>query len=160
MIFATVGTSTFAFDRLLRGVDELGLADELVVQFGACTYVPRASVARDFMSYSEVMENMRRARAVVCHGGVGSILTALNVGRIPIVVPRRRRFDEAVDDHQVDLVARLAGVGLVTFVDDAGQLSRHITRTCDGPVPAHATSLLASAVGEYVESVLGPAAPR
>ena len=158
VIFVTVGTSTFPFDRLMRSVDELGLSDELVVQYGASEVIPRARVSRQFMAYPEVLEHMQHARTVVAHGGVGSILTALHAGKHPIVVPRRRQFAEAVDDHQVDLVTQLAQRGVVTLVDSLSELGSRIAEAPGVPVSAAASSSLAAAIAEFVDSVLGLAA--
>ena len=46
-------------------------------------------------------------------------MTALANGKRPVVVPRLRRFGEAVDDHQVALGRRLDAAGLVTLVESA-----------------------------------------
>jgi UDP-N-acetylglucosamine transferase subunit ALG13 len=158
MIFVTVGTSTFPFDRLLRGVDSLEVGHELVVQYGASGLVPRARVARQFMSYAEVVEHMQRARAVIAHGGAGSILTALQAGRHPLIVPRRRQHSEAVDDHQVELASRLADRGLLTIVDDVSELPALLDVLPAPPDSVPARSELAFAVSDYVASVLGPLA--
>jgi UDP-N-acetylglucosamine transferase subunit ALG13 len=72
----------------------------------------------DFLSFDEMVAHVDRARVVVTHAGVGSILLALSRFRRPVVVPRLRRFGEAVDDHQVPLGRRLDEQGLVTFVED------------------------------------------
>jgi UDP-N-acetylglucosamine transferase subunit ALG13 len=155
MIFVTVGTSTFPFDRLIRGVDQLGIGEELVVQYGASGSVPRARVTRQFMPYADVLEHMERAHAVIAHGGAGSILTALHAGKHPIVVPRRRKFAEAVDDHQLDLAVRLAGRGLVTFVDDVSELAAQIAAVPTVPASGAASSALAASISDFVESKLG-----
>jgi UDP-N-acetylglucosamine transferase subunit ALG13 len=155
MIFVTVGTSTFPFDRLLRGVDELGMRDDLVVQYGASELVPRARITRQFMAYADVLDHMRRARAVIAHGGAGSILTALHAGKHPIVVPRRSRFSEAVDDHQLDLASRLASEGLVTLVDDVSELAAQVAAVPGAQASQPASSSLAAAISSFVESKIG-----
>jgi predicted glycosyltransferase len=70
------------------------------------------------MSFDDLADGMRRARVVVSHAGVGSIMLARRCGKVPIVVPRLRRLEEAVDDHQVQLARRLAGLGVVVLVED------------------------------------------
>lgn len=155
MIFVTVGTSTFPFDRLLCSVDDLGVSDELVVQYGASESVPRARVTRQFMTYPDVLDHMQRARVVIAHGGAGSILTALHSGKHPIVVPRLRKFGEAVDDHQLDLAARLAERGLLTVVGDVSELGAQIAAVPAVPPSAAASSSLATSISDFVESRLG-----
>jgi UDP-N-acetylglucosamine transferase subunit ALG13 len=155
MIFVTVGTSTFAFERLLRRVDELDLADELVVQYGASTFVPRAAETCRFMEYSAVAEHMRKARAVVAHGGAGSILTALYVGVRPIVVPRRKEYGEVIDDHQLELTARLERAGLVTLAPDTTDLTAALLAAGGRSDAITSHSPLTGEISTYVDAMLG-----
>jgi UDP-N-acetylglucosamine transferase subunit ALG13 len=139
----------------MRSVDALDVDDELVVQYGASSYVPRSASARKFMTYPDVLENMRRARIVIAHGGVGSILTAIHAGKHPVVVPRERRYSEAIDDHQGELASRLAERGVLTVVTDLRELASRIEAVPDLMPSTTTSSDLADAIGEYVDSVLG-----
>jgi UDP-N-acetylglucosamine transferase subunit ALG13 len=158
MIFVTVGTSTFAFERLLRRVDELDVADELVVQYGASTFVPRAVETFGFMEYDAVAEHMRKARAVIAHGGAGSILTALSVGVRPIVVPRRKAFGEVIDGHQLELTARLEEAGLVTLASDPADLTAALLAGDGSGESITCGSALTGEISAYVDALLGPPA--
>lgn len=121
MIFVTVGTHQQAFQRLLDGLGSLP-DDELVVQYGYGRPPAAADEAAAFFGYREILERMERARVVVTHAGVGSILTALRVGHTPVVVPRLHRFGEHVDDHQVELVRRLEEEERVRAAWDVSEL--------------------------------------
>lgn len=154
MIFVTVGTSTFSFERLLRGVDALEVDDEVVVQYGASAFVPTTTVAEAFMPYPTVVERMRTARVVIAHGGVGSILTALHVGHRPVIVPRQAHNSEAVDDHQLQLAVRLAETGLIELVTDVSLLGTAVAAVRDGGSRSSADSALVDAVREFVDSAL------
>jgi exopolysaccharide biosynthesis glucuronosyltransferase PssE len=121
MIFVSMGTSD-PFDRLLRATERLTGGEELVAQCGASSFRPTGATCVDFLPFERMLELMRDARVVVTHAGVGSIMAARTVGKRPIVVPRLRRFGEAVDDHQVGLGRRLHSVGLVTLVEDPEEL--------------------------------------
>lgn len=118
MIFVTVGTNEAPFDRLVRAVGELHLDEELVVQHGASSLRPPRAVCLEAMPFDELVDHVKRARVVVTHAGVGSILVAGANGRRPVVVPRLCRFGEAVDDHQVALARKLDELGLIVLVDD------------------------------------------
>jgi UDP-N-acetylglucosamine transferase subunit ALG13 len=122
MIFVTVGTNEARFDRLLRAVDGLGSGEELIVQHGPSTVRPADATAVDFLSFDEMVATMRRARIVVTHAGVGSVMTSLLAGQRPIVVPRLHRYGEAVDDHQLPFGRRVAEAGLVVLCEDPGEL--------------------------------------
>lgn len=120
MIFVTIGTSE-PFDRLVRALPDGG-GEELVVQCGESSLRPEGATVHTYLPFEDLVELVRRARVVVCHAGVGTILTALANGRRPIVVPRLARFGEAVDDHQVALARRLADSGLVVLAEEPAQL--------------------------------------
>jgi UDP-N-acetylglucosamine transferase subunit ALG13 len=157
MIFVTVGTSNFSFERLLRRIDELELREELVVQYGASPFVPRAKLAEQFMSYDEVADNMRKARVAVVHGGAGSILTAFYAKVRPIVVPRRPEYGEVVDDHQVELAQRLARAGVVTLVENVDDLTPALLADADVSEGVPAESALAGEIAAFVRSTLAVA---
>jgi hypothetical protein len=97
VIFVTVGTSV-PFDRLVAALAVVD-GEELIIQSGHSTNVPPGARSVRFMPYDEVVATMRRARAVVGHAGVGTILTALGAGSVLFVMPRLAAFREAVDDH-------------------------------------------------------------
>jgi UDP-N-acetylglucosamine--N-acetylmuramyl-(pentapeptide) pyrophosphoryl-undecaprenol N-acetylglucosamine transferase len=57
------------------------------------------------------------ADLVVAHAGVGSALLALEAGRCPLLLPRRRQHGEHADDHQTQLADALAARGLAVARD-------------------------------------------
>jgi UDP-N-acetylglucosamine transferase subunit ALG13 len=60
---------------------------------------------------------MRSADVVVAHAGVGTAITALSAGKCPVLLPRRKRHGEHVDDHQVDIARALGSRGLAVVAD-------------------------------------------
>lgn len=122
MIFVTVGTNEAPFDRLLRAVEPLAHAEDVLVQHGASLVRPAGARCVDYLSYDEMGEVTRNARVVISHAGVGSIMTALANAKRPFVVPRRKDFGEAVDDHQIEVARAVASVGLVETVEDPATL--------------------------------------
>jgi UDP-N-acetylglucosamine transferase subunit ALG13 len=123
MIVVSVGTNEARFDRLLEWVAALGPGEELVVQHGPSPVRPAGASSVPYLSFDELADLVRRSRAFVTHAGVGSIMMSLSVGRRPVVVPRLKRFGEAVDDHQLGLGRRLEGEGLVKLVEDEPALA-------------------------------------
>ena len=121
MIFVTVGTNEAPFDRLLAALPVLD-REELVVQHGASSVRPPGALCVSSLPYDEVLATMRRADLVVTHAGVGSVLTAVAAGKRPVVVPRLRRFGQAVDDHQLEFARQMAATGLVRIVEDPAAL--------------------------------------
>jgi UDP-N-acetylglucosamine transferase subunit ALG13 len=131
MIFVTVGTTHFQFDRLIVGVASLETDEEFVVQRGPSLASAGNARVVDFLSFGELADYIRRSRVVVSHAGVGSIMVALSEGRRPIVVPRLARFGEAVDDHQVQVAEMLAERDRVRLVMEPESLGDAVTRGVD-----------------------------
>jgi UDP-N-acetylglucosamine transferase subunit ALG13 len=132
MIFVTVGTNEAPFDRLLEAVAALPQSvpgEEVVVQRGSSDVRPPAAQVVDFLSFDRLVSEVRRARVVVTHAGVGSVLVALTNGRRPIVMPRMRRHGEAVDDHQIAFAERFEKSGFVTVVRTGEELADAVTRS-------------------------------
>jgi UDP-N-acetylglucosamine transferase subunit ALG13 len=121
MILVSVGTNEARFDRLLLAVASLSGPEAIFVQHGPSEVRPDGAECVAYLPFDALVEKVEQARVFITHAGVGSIMTAIAAGRHPIVVPRLRRYGEAVDDHQVPLARRMEQAGLVTVVDDPGR---------------------------------------
>ena len=82
----------------------------------------------------ELSEAMAAADVVVSHAGVGTALAAFEVGRCPVLVPRRAAFGEAVDDHQAQIAADLAGRDLAVAVEVAELEFDHLVEASRRPI--------------------------
>lgn len=106
MIFVTVGTHEQQFNRLIEEVDRLAkegvIKEEIVIQIGYSTYNPKYCSFKKLLSYDEMINTIKKARIIITHGGPASFLQVLQNGKIPIVVPRQKRFDEHINDHQLE----------------------------------------------------------
>jgi UDP-N-acetylglucosamine transferase subunit ALG13 len=136
VIFVTVGTHTAPFDRLVQAADAYAVAsgEDVVIQRGAAGYIPKVARSFTFCDSSEMERLIVESQLVVCHAA-DTILDAIRLRRPVIAVPRRRRFREHLNDHQVHLAAALADRSVVIAVDDLNGLSAAITRGLQsGPV--------------------------
>jgi UDP-N-acetylglucosamine transferase subunit ALG13 len=156
MIFVTVGTNEAQFDRMLRAVAGLRTDERLVIQHGHTSPVdvPQADLV-DFLSFEEMNETIRRARVVVTHAGVGSVMVALANAKRPIVVPRRKAFGEAVDDHQLQLGRRFADADLVTLVESPQDLAEAVEREQEAAKVVADSSSLAADLRSFLEGAIG-----
>ncbi len=116
MIFLTVGTQ-FPFDRLVQAVDEAldrnGFAEEVFAQIGDSTYKPRNFQAVTSLDKHQFDESFRRASGIIGHAGMGTICMALEMNKPLLVLPRRKRFGEVVNDHQVAIARKFEQLGHV-----------------------------------------------
>ncbi len=112
MIFVTVGTHEQQFNRLLKYIDQLVIngviTEDVIMQTGFSTYEPRCCRWSKLFPYSEMQKNIREARIVITHGGPSSFIAPLQMGKIPIVVPRKKEFGEHVNNHQVTFCKQVA----------------------------------------------------
>jgi len=127
LVFVTVGTESYRFDRLVGWVDDWlaereGPPIRCVIQHGGAT-APSRGEASAFLEYDHIEKLMREATAVVCHGGTGSVMLARSFGKRPIVVPREHGRGEHVDDHQVVFVRRMAARGDVVAAEGRDALT-------------------------------------
>jgi UDP-N-acetylglucosamine transferase subunit ALG13 len=159
MIFVTVGTNEARFDRLLSALADAQLDERIVIQHGHSSPIgPAHAELVDFLPFEAMAEKIREARVVVTHAGVGSVMVALANGKRPVVVPRRKSFGEAVDDHQLQLGRRFAAAQLVTFVEAPEGLADALLHTPEAATAVPRTSTLAGELRRFVEGVVAPAA--
>jgi UDP-N-acetylglucosamine transferase subunit ALG13 len=155
VILVTTGTNGDPFDRLLEAVRDLVLDEELVIQHGPSAIRVERATNLSYVSFTELEALVQRARLVITHAGVGSILLAFMHSRRPLVVPRLERHGEAVDDHQLVLATRLAELGLISLVEDVSNLARTIESVdpalAAGHVPGAAA--LATDVRRFVDEL-------
>ena len=78
-----------------------GAWTEVFAQIGPSRLRPRHIQHAEFVSPKECSERMTGADAVVAHAGIGTILTALELGKPLLVMPRRAEFGEHRNDHQL-----------------------------------------------------------
>ncbi len=130
MILVVVGTDTHAFDRLLKWVDELverkKIKERVLAQIGHSRYLPKNYEWKRFFSYEEMLAAMKKASFVISHAGAGSVIDALSLGKPIIVVPRRKKYNEHADDHQVQLAKILSEEGKVLAAFEKKDLERAI----------------------------------
>lgn len=136
MIFVTVGTHEQPFNRLVEYMDRWSVDqdEEVVIQTGFSTYEPKHCKWSKLFPYSEMIKNVETARIVITHGGPSSFIMPLQIGKIPIVVPRKHEFDEHVNDHQVDFCEKVAErQGNIIVVEDVQKLG-DVLKNYDGIV--------------------------
>jgi UDP-N-acetylglucosamine transferase subunit ALG13 len=130
MIFVVIGTEKFPFNRLVESLDRLveahDITDEVFVQTGSCTYLPRHCIWKPFISFGEMCKNIESANLVIAHAGAGTTLLCIQLGKWPILVPRQKKFGEHVDDHQVSFAKKFEAIGLASVAYEMPALKDHI----------------------------------
>lgn len=126
MIFITVGTQKFQFNRLLKEIDKLieekKIFEEVFAQIGYSTYKPKNYSFKEFINSEEYNDILNKADIVITHGGTGTIIKSINLRKKVIAVPRLKAFGEHVDNHQIQIISEFSDIGFLRKVHDIDKL--------------------------------------
>lgn len=143
MIFVTVGSRNYPFDRLFKKLDSLYeegvISEQMFAQTGTSTYKPKHFEYKDFISQEEFLEKVKQANIVVTHGASGSIMKSLNAGKKVIAVTRLEKYGEHINDHQIQNNEAFSSNHYVIMadleLDDLGECFQKIYDGTDEIVP-------------------------
>ncbi|MBU7583571.1 MAG: glucosyl transferase [Nostoc sp. TH1S01] len=129
MILVTVGTEQYPFNRLMSWIEVLLetelIQEEIVVQYGNSTILPAGAKVYRFVKEDKFQELINQARIVIAHCGEGTLLLLDSLEKPYILVSRSQRYQEHVDDHQVELALALSQIN-VPIAWSPGDLMRFI----------------------------------
>ena len=159
MIFITLGSQKFQFDRLLKEVDRLiadGVIQEKVfAQIGASEYLPQNYTYERFLDRQRFAKIMDQCDSVITHGGPGVIIGAVKKGKKVIAVPRLAKYGEHVDDHQLQLLHQFDDLQLICAcydVEQLGECSKNLQNRHFRPYVSN-TSVVIASIDEYLQSL-------
>ncbi|MBM3281772.1 MAG: glycosyltransferase [Candidatus Diapherotrites archaeon] len=165
MIFVSVGTHPDSFSRLLNEVVRLRekgiIRGKIIIQSGYTPFTHHGVEVHPFMNPDVFEKTIREADVFITHAGEGNMGWAIQ-GRIPmVIVPRRKKYGEHTNDHQLELAraAEKEKYGVVVY--DIENLSAAIQRAQKNPplpVRGHVIPSLKHAASEL--EVALPTTPR
>ena len=157
MIFVTVGNQ-LPFDRLVRTIDQWAAANaygEVFAQIGTAEYRPKHIPWAEFLDADECRRKMEQANVIVAHAGMGSILTALELGKQIVVMPRLTALGEQHNDQQLATAKHLLAQGRIHVAFDESQLLAKLdylkTRKSAQRIAVGASSALLDALRAFIE---------
>ena len=159
-IFVTLGTiKPFRFDAAvdavlaLDGIDR----DSIVWQLGVTTRDDLPGRVTDYLNAEQFENSAKSADIVVTHAGVGTILQLLSWGMYPVVLTRRSRRKEHIDDHQQYIAKLLQRHNLAKVVEvdelDEGAIGDAFNRRVRPLLVAEKSRSLADAVTKTVKGL-------
>ena len=117
MIFITLGSQKFQFNRLLQEVDRLvneqKITEKIYAQIGYSDYLPQYFLYDKFLDREEYERVMQQSEIVITHAGTGAIIGAVTKGKKVIAVPRLARYGEHVDDHQLEILKQFDEMNII-----------------------------------------------
>jgi len=142
---------TKGFDRLLKKMDEIAgtSGEEVVMQIGHTSFRPQNAKWFGFTTESDIKEWCKKARVVVTQPAM-SILDAQEQGVPVVVVPRLKKYNEVIDDHQLDFARHLEKEGKVIAVYDVDKLDAVLQKPDLKPQELAKDSRLVNALKKYI----------
>lgn len=138
MIFVCLGTKRFSFDRLIKKIDVLvkeeKIKEQVFAQLGHTVYTPKHFKYVRFLSSIEYEKNVQQANIIITHGGTGAIIKGLKAEKQIIGVPRREKFEEHSDDHQLQIVDFFEKNSFILRVDNMDDLLNTIDLIKQKPI--------------------------
>ena len=135
MILVLLGTQKNEFNRLLEAIEknivEGNIKEKVIVQAGCTKYSTDLMEIFDLIPKEDIEELKKKARIIITHGGVGSILSCVKLGKKVIAVPRLAKYNEHVNDHQKQLVEKFDKEGYIIGVEDLEKLPEALKRIED-----------------------------
>ena len=126
MVFITLGSQKFQFNRLLEAIDELVekgiITEEIFAQSGYSDYEPKNYAFKPFLDREELKAYTEKCDIFITHGGTGAIIGAVKQGKKVIAVARLAKYGEHVDDHQLQLLEQFKELGLIYSCKDTSEL--------------------------------------
>ncbi len=118
-----------AAERLIKILPEVCASDaEILWQTGATDTDGLGIDAVDSIPAGELNQAVADSDLVISHSGIGSALMALESGRCPVLLPRKRSEGEHTDDHQVLIAQELDRRRLAVNADASDVLPEDLLR--------------------------------
>ena len=132
MILVMLGTQNNSFHRLLEEIDKLiekgVIKEKVIVQAGYTKYTSKNMEIFSLIPQEKLEKYQKEANLIITHGGVGSIITSLKLGKKVIAVPRLHEYGEHVNDHQKQIVENFNEEGYIIGIKDVSELEKAIER--------------------------------
>ena len=157
MIFITVGSQKFQFNRLIEKIDQLVgdkvITEEVFAQIGVSDYKPKNYSYTDFLTQEEFTKKIEECSMVITHAGTGVIINSIKKGKKVIGVPRLARYSEHVDDHQVQLIDEFGELGFIEPCYDVSNLVDAINKAKDKEYKTYVsnTDAIVKSIEEFIE---------
>ena len=135
MILVMLGTQNNSFHRLLEEIDKLiekGIIHEkVIVQAGYTKYTSERMEIFGLIPQEELEKYEKQADLIITHGGVGSIIGSLKLGKKVIAVPRLHEYGEHVNDHQKQIIESFDKKGYIIGIKDVSELEEALGKVAE-----------------------------
>ena len=135
MVLVLLGTQNNSFHRLLeeieKNIEDGTIKEQVIVQAGYTKFKSNNMEIFDLIPKEKLEKYQEEANYIITHGGVGSIIESLKKGKKVIAVPRKQKYGEHVNDHQIDIVQTFNEKGYLIGLNDVEELKDAIRKIDD-----------------------------
>ncbi len=159
MILVLLGTQDKPFVRLLNAVEkqiELGnITDEVIVQAGHTKFKSNNMTIYDLMPNELYEDFVDKAKIIITHGGVGSIVSGLKRNKIVIAAARLKKYGEHVNDHQLQIIDTFSESDYIIKLNDFDKLDVVLEQAENfKAIPYQSnTKTVINLIDEFIESI-------
>lgn len=158
MILITLGTQDKEFKRLLDIVEqeiEKGIIkDKVVVQAGHTKYESDNMEIFDLIDREKFSNLIEECDILITHGGVGSIITGLQKNKKVIVSPRLAKYNEHINDHQMQITENFSKKGYILPLyenDDLGKVLKKVEKFKPNKFKSNTKNMI-KIVSEFIDN--------
>jgi UDP-N-acetylglucosamine transferase subunit ALG13 len=131
--FVSVGNANQSFHRLIDAVIRIApmLPQPVIIQHGHSPYQGNDCTPMKFLDMEDFSLHVKESELLIFHAGAGSVMHAIQAGKVPVVMPRRAKYGEHVNDHQWEFALALAEMGKVVVAEEPDKLAEAVRRALE-----------------------------
>ena len=112
MIFISVGNNQQPFIRLFKKFEKIykklpKKKPKVICQIGYTDYSNKEFKIIKFTEKKLFNQLVQRSDLFISHAGAGSVIDSINNQKIPILLPREKKYNEHIDNHQIEFYKKL-----------------------------------------------------
>ncbi len=159
MIFLTVGSQKFQFNRLLKAVDKLIedkiIDEEVFAQIGYSDYNPKNYKYKQFLDKNEFEDIMSKCDKIITHGGTGVIIRGIKQMKKVIAMARLKEYGEHVDNHQMQIISQFSNMKMILSVENIDDLEEGLYKLDKLELRNYASNTykIIESIKEYIDKI-------
>ena len=126
MILVLLGTQNNSFHRLLeeieKNINNGTIKEEVIVQKGYTKFKSENMTLYNQLPLEEIKKLIEKANLIITHGGAGSIINSIEENKKVIAIPRLKKYNEHVNDHQCDIIKSFDELGYIIGINNVEEL--------------------------------------
>lgn len=124
--FVSLGNNKKDFSRILNFVENNyhELSKPVILQLGHTCFNPKYKFKKfKFLNQEDFSRIVSQAKILIIHGGAGTIIKSLQQNKKPFVMPRLMRFNEHINDHQLELCNELSKDNKIYLINEESKIN-------------------------------------